>query len=142
VTGAALRFPVQTSVGNYFISNYPPFSCWSADNVPGFVEALKQPPAAVPGTGAPGPLGLYVHIPFCRQRCHYCYFRVYPRRKSEDVDLYIDSILKELGLYLKFPGFQARPFSSVYFGGGSPSYLSAEQIQRLLGGLQERSPWD
>jgi oxygen-independent coproporphyrinogen-3 oxidase len=89
-----------------------------------------------------GPLSLYVHLPFCRQRCHYCYFRVYPHRAPADIDLYIESVLKELSLYLKTPGFANRLFRSVYFGGGTPSYLSTAQIQQLLGGLQERSSWD
>lgn len=129
-----LNPPVRTSVGNYFISNYPPFSCWKPENIPSFLHALEQAPAT-------GPLGLYVHLPFCRQRCQYCYFRVYPRRAPEDIGLYIEAVLKELSLYRQYPPFQ-RPFSSVYFGGGSPSYLSSEQIRRLIGGLQESSDWN
>ncbi|MBI3853000.1 MAG: coproporphyrinogen III oxidase family protein [Verrucomicrobia bacterium] len=127
--------PVRTEVGNYFISNYPPFSCWQPAEIPKLLHALSA-------DAAPGPLGLYVHLPFCRQRCHYCYFRVYPRRSAEDVNLYIDSVLKEFSLYLNFPAFQNRAFSSVYFGGGSPSYPTSDQIRRLLGGLQQRSRWD
>jgi oxygen-independent coproporphyrinogen III oxidase len=125
----------ETSVGNYFVSNYPPFSVWTPEHIPSFLDALSLPPQ-------PGPLGLYVHLPFCRQRCHYCYFRVYPRRTAEDVDLYIDSVLKEHELYSRFPAFHQRAVHSIYFGGGSPSYLSVEQIRRLLGGLQELRPWD
>jgi oxygen-independent coproporphyrinogen-3 oxidase len=127
--------PIDTAAGNYFVSNYPPYSCWKADYIPHFLQALSR-------TAKPGPLGLYVHLPFCRQRCHYCYFRVYPRRGAQDVDLYIDSVLKELSMYSHYPAIQNRAFSSVYFGGGSPSYLSVEQIRRLLGGLQELSAWD
>ncbi len=127
--------PINTEVGNYFISNYPPFSVWQPAEIPKLFHALSSDTSS-------GPLGLYVHLPFCRQRCHYCYFRVYPRRSPEDVDLYIDSVLKELALYQKYPAFQDRAFSSVYFGGGSPSYPSVESIRRLLGGLQERSSWD
>lgn len=127
--------PVETAPGNYFISNYPPFSCWKTDSIPRLLHALSR-------SAKPGPLGLYVHLPFCRQRCHYCYFRVYPRRSPEDVRLYIDSVLKELSMYAHYPAVQNRPFNSVYFGGGSPSYLSSDQIQRLLGGLQEACPWD
>ncbi|MBI4324728.1 MAG: coproporphyrinogen III oxidase family protein [Chloroflexi bacterium] len=127
--------PVTTTAGNYFIANYPPFSCWNAAQLPMLKRALSR-------TAKPGPLGLYVHLPFCRQRCHYCYFRVYPHRTPSDIDLYIDSVLKELSLYLGYPVLQKRAFRSVYFGGGSPSYPSVEQIRRLLGGLQERSSWE
>jgi len=122
--------PTKTSVGNYFISNYPPYSCWNTDEIPKLLAALSRVPE-------PGPLGLYVHLPFCRQRCAYCYFRVHPRPKPEDVDCYIDTLLQELSHYSNFTVFQDRVFSSVYFGGGSPSYLEPEQIRRLFAGLRE-----
>jgi oxygen-independent coproporphyrinogen III oxidase len=127
--------PVTTSVGNYFVSNYPPFSSWSPEQISRFLHALSRRPK-------PEPLGLYVHVPFCRQRCHYCYFRVYPRRRTKDVDEYVNAIHKELALYLRYPALENRSFTSVYFGGGSPSYLSEEQIHRLIGGLQEQSNWN
>jgi len=127
--------PVETSVGNYFIANYPPFSCWKPEFIPKFLHALSSPPR-------PGPLGLYVHLPFCRQRCHYCYFRVYPRRLPEEVFEYIDGIVRELGFYLRYPALQDRSFSTVYFGGGSPSFLSPDQMRHLIGGLQEQNSWD
>ena len=61
----------QTEVGSYFVANYPPFSVWTADAVAAEARpALATPPA--PGV----PLGLYLHIPFCRNRCHFSYFRV------------------------------------------------------------------
>jgi oxygen-independent coproporphyrinogen III oxidase len=127
--------PTETSVGNYFIANYPPFSSWKPEYITKFLHALSLPPK-------PGPIGLYVHLPFCRQRCHYCYFRVYPRRTTEDIELYIDSVVNELAIYQKYPALEGRSFNSVYFGGGSPSYLSPEQIRSLLGGLQKISPWE
>lgn len=127
--------PVSTTVGNHFISNYPPFSCWTPQEVPKFLHALSRTPKA-------SPLGLYVHLPFCRHRCHYCYFRVYPRRTEADVNLYVESLLKELALYRRFPAIEDRSLRCVYFGGGTPSYLSSEQIRTLLGGLQEQLPWE
>ena len=59
----------ETKAGNYFVSNYPPFSFWNEDDVP-CVESMLNSPA--PGSA---PLGLYYHVPFCRKRCHFCYFR-------------------------------------------------------------------
>ena len=59
----------KTEVGSYFISNYPPFSQWTAEQRAEIEAALASPPRAVP-------LGLYLHIPFCRKRCKFCYFRV------------------------------------------------------------------
>ena len=56
----------STEVGSYFVANYPPFSLWTHEAVESEAQpALNQPPAEVP-------LGLYLHIPFCRKRCHFC----------------------------------------------------------------------
>ncbi|MBI4661602.1 MAG: coproporphyrinogen III oxidase family protein [Verrucomicrobia bacterium] len=133
--GTALAPHQATEVGNYFISNYPPYSRWNAGHNHKFLHKLARMPE-------PEPLDLYVHLPFCRQHCHYCYFRVHPRREAGDVNRYLDAILKELDSYGRFPALRNRRFGAVYFGGGSPSYLEPDQIRRLLGGLQERSPWD
>ena len=73
------HIPVQekeTKAGNYFVSNYPPFSFWTPEAVPDFESALRRAPAAG------NPLGLYVHIPFCRKRCHFCYFGVYTDKNA------------------------------------------------------------
>lgn len=134
-TSSFPALPVETRVGNYFISNYPPYSQWNEKHIPYLFQALSRTPK-------PSPLGLYVHIPFCRQRCSYCYFRVYPRRSAEDVNGYIDTVLKELSFYVHFPALQSRRLSSVYFGGGSPSYLDSDQLQRLFEGLQSQQRWE
>ncbi|MBA4149300.1 MAG: coproporphyrinogen III oxidase family protein [Verrucomicrobia bacterium] len=127
--------PEETSVGNHFIANYPPFSCWSPDHIPAYEAELEE--------SANGrPLSFYVHLPFCRQRCHYCYFRTYPRRTREDIDRYIQALIAEFALYQKKPAVKGRPIRSVYFGGGTPSYLEPEQMRHLLGGLQEQQSWD
>ena len=69
----------KTEAGNYFVSNYPPFSFWKPDQVQIVEEVLQRPaPADVP-------LGVYFHIPFCRKRCHFCYFRVYTDKNAEDI---------------------------------------------------------
>src|SRR5262245_45747526 len=127
--------PVATTVGWHFVSNYPPYSCWTADKIPSLEAALNRPVAFYE------PLSLYLHVPFCRQRCHYCYFRVYPRRSEEDVDLYIDKVLQELSLYQERPAVGGRLLRTAYFGGGSPSYPSEAQLERLLDGLRARMDW-
>jgi oxygen-independent coproporphyrinogen-3 oxidase len=130
--------PVQTTVGNYFVANYPPFSFWKPERSAEAYAALQQPP--VPGT----PLGIYVHLPFCRKRCHFCYFRVYTGRdaKRNRVTSYIDAVLEELNLYAKTPLMAGRRPRYVYFGGGTPSFLSPEQLRQLFGGLKRLFPWD
>ena len=74
----------RTTVGNYFVSNYPPYSFWQPDYVGELYEALERPPNS--GT----PLGLYAHIPFCRKRCHFCYFKVYTDKDSAAIRAYLD----------------------------------------------------
>ena len=70
----------QTEVGSYFVATYPPFSVWTREQVAReAMPALQSPP--VPGV----PLGLYLHIPFCRKRCHFCYFRVYTDKNAQEV---------------------------------------------------------
>jgi oxygen-independent coproporphyrinogen-3 oxidase len=45
------------------------------------------------------PLGLYLHIPFCRKRCHFCYFRVYTDKPAQDVVRYLEALAREWELY-------------------------------------------
>ena len=87
----------KTGLGNYFVANYPPFSFWKTEHLPHAQAALDRPP--VPGT----PLGLYLHIPFCRKRCHFCYFRVYTDKNAKDVATYTDALLREVELLAKTP---------------------------------------
>jgi len=137
----------ETTVGNYFVSNYPPFSFWKTENVPEFLEVLEQPPthnyiSTLDPRPATPPLGIYLHIPFCRKRCHFCYFKVYTDKDSVAIRAYIDSALKELSLYAKKPVIGGRSANFVYFGGGTPSYLSVDQLKQLTDGMKEIIPWD
>jgi len=121
----------KTTVGNYFVSNYPPYSTWSTDHRDAALEAFNTP--AAPGT----PLGLYVHIPFCRKRCHFCYFRVYTDKTRDEVSDYIDAVLIEARRYAQTARIKGRPLKFVYFGGGTPSYLSEKQLTDLFTGLKQ-----
>jgi oxygen-independent coproporphyrinogen-3 oxidase len=126
----------QTTVGNYFVSNYPPFSFWKPEDVGELYAALERPP--VPGT----PLGIYLHIPFCRKRCHFCYFRVYTDKDSAAIRNYLDAALKELSLYARKPFIGGRKPNFIYFGGGTPSFLSVDQLKHLTNGMKALLPWD
>lgn len=129
-------FEKQTTVGNYFVSNYPPFAYWKPECVPDFEAALERSPR--PGL----PLGLYVHIPFCRKRCHFCYFKVYTDKDSQEIRGYLEAVLRELELYASHPFVGGRRPRFVYFGGGTPSYLSVEQLRFLADGLTRWLPWN
>jgi oxygen-independent coproporphyrinogen-3 oxidase len=134
----ALMQPVvdQTTVGNYFVSNYPPFSFWKPERVGEVQAALARQPA--PGN----PLGLYLHIPFCRKRCHFCYFRVYTDKDATAIKAYLDLALRELQLYTARPFIGGRKPQFVYFGGGTPSFLSESQLRHLTGEMKALLPWD
>jgi oxygen-independent coproporphyrinogen-3 oxidase len=124
-----------TEVGNYFIANYPPFSFWRAAESPRARTAIESPPR--PGTT----LGLYLHIPFCRKRCKFCYFRVYTDKAARDVEDYLDALGREVELYGQRPITAGRPLDFVYFGGGTPSYLSVRQLESLIRRLDAAMPW-
>jgi oxygen-independent coproporphyrinogen-3 oxidase len=126
----------KTGLGNYFVANYPPFSAWKPAHLPEAHAALEHPPR--PGT----PLGLYLHIPFCRKRCKFCYFRVYTDKNARDIETYLDALVREVELYSRAPVVGGRPLHFFYFGGGTPSYLSAAQLRRLVECLQALLPWD
>ncbi|HEU4870691.1 MAG TPA: coproporphyrinogen-III oxidase family protein [Pyrinomonadaceae bacterium] len=125
----------RTEVGNYFVSNYPPFSQWKPEFVPQAIEALNQP------ARVDDPLGLYIHIPFCRKRCHFCYFKVYTDKNASEIEVYLDALIKENELYSRMPAFQGRELRFAYFGGGTPSYISERQLHYLVDGLNRHVSW-
>ena len=128
----------QTEVGSYFVANYPPFSVWTPDAVGTDARAaLASPPAS-----ATTPLGLYLHIPFCRKRCHFCYFRVYTDKNAREVEQYLDLLGREWELYADQPALAGRPFNFVYFGGGTPSFLSTRQLESLVSRVTKSRSWD
>ena len=124
-----------TEVGSVFVSNYPPYSFWTEDLVPRAHEALAQTPED------DVPLGLYLHIPFCRKRCKFCYFRVFTDKNSQQIRDYIDAISAEVELYSQQPALQGRDVRFIYFGGGTPSYISADQLRELVSNIKRFFPW-
>src|SRR5919201_217629 len=125
----------ETRAGNYFVSNYPPYSFWTPEHTAEAFAALERPPA--PGTS----LGVYLHIPFCRKRCHFCYFRVYTDKNAQDVQDYLDVLAREWELYAGHRAVAGRPINFVYFGGGTPSFLSTRQLQGLVKRLSDVASW-
>src|SRR5512134_3696748 len=126
----------QPAVGSYFVANYPPFSVWTAEAARADArEALGRPAAA----GVP--LGLYLHIPFCRKRCHFCYFRVYTDKNADEVTTYLDLLVREWEMYAGLPALAGRSLQFVYFGGGTPSFLSTRQLESLASRLAGITSW-
>ena len=82
---------------------------------------------------APRNLGLYIHIPFCRTKCLYCDFCSFVSRDEQQREAYVGALLREI----EARGTKDYSVDTVYFGGGTPSLLSAEQIGRILGEIKE-----
>jgi oxygen-independent coproporphyrinogen-3 oxidase len=97
--------------------------------------AMQSKP--VPGI----PLGMYLHIPFCRKRCHFCYFRVYTDKSADEITAYLDTLVREAELYSRLPAYAGRHMDFVYFGGGTPSFLSTQQLESLVSRLTQLMPW-
>lgn len=124
-----------TEVGSYFISNYPPFSQWDRAYVGEAYAALDSEPDRTV------PLGLYLHIPFCRKRCKFCYFRVYTNQNARAIERYVEALAQEVELLSRRRAAQDRELKFVYFGGGTPSYLSSKQLKFLRDSLERSVSW-
>ena len=125
----------KTDVGSYFISNYPPYSQWTDTQLHHVETAISSEPRDVP-------LGLYLHIPFCRKRCKFCYFRVYTDKRAPEIETYVSALSREIELVSQQPCMGNRPIRFVYFGGGTPSFLSGKQLTSLVDRLRANINWD
>lgn len=83
-------------------------------------------------------IGLYVHVPFCRQRCHFCAFYLEIAR-AERIDAFRSALTREIHLYRTQELLVERPLWSIYFGGGTPTALPPDTLVALLGLI--RATW-
>jgi oxygen-independent coproporphyrinogen III oxidase len=80
--------------------------------------------------------GVYIHIPFCKSRCSYCDFATDVYRDGGVVERYVEALCREISTSAgRVPAF--RSVDTVYFGGGTPSLLTAEQLERILRAVRE-----
>ncbi len=80
--------------------------------------------------------GLYLHIPFCKQACHYCNFHFSTSLKNKDA--MVAAILQELALQKDYLG--GEPLETIYFGGGTPSLLSQRDLDLIFGAIFKLYP--
>lgn len=92
-------------------------------------EELFDTASVVPGT-----YSVYVHVPFCRSLCSFCYYPVLIGRGSDEKATYVDYLLREMALYRA--ALRGMRCESVYIGGGTPTALDDEQLRRLLAGIR------
>ncbi|MGH8177149.1 MAG: radical SAM family heme chaperone HemW [Steroidobacter sp.] len=82
------------------------------------------------------PLSLYVHLPWCVRKCPYCDFNSHPAPPDIPQAQYIDALLEDLETDV--PEVQGRRIASIFFGGGTPSLFSPDQVGRFLAGVRTR----
>jgi oxygen-independent coproporphyrinogen-3 oxidase len=101
-----------------------------------YVQALQQ---RVEGGGAVGgaatPLSIYVHIPFCESVCYYCACNKVITKHHERAAEYIEALRTEIALIVEQLG-SGQAVSQLHFGGGSPTFLSDDELDSLLSSLQ------
>jgi oxygen-independent coproporphyrinogen-3 oxidase len=105
-----------------FIASYPPF------------ESL--PPSGADAAWQKPNFGLYVHLPYCRKRCTFCFYKVYTNRNAKPMDRYLEAVFKEIDSYGKRGELRDRPVQTIYFGGGTPTTLSVEELRELAARLR------
>jgi len=80
------------------------------------------------------PLSVYVHIPFCESLCYYCACNKVITRHHDRAERYLDNLLREIDLHVARLGGR-RAMSQLHFGGGTPTFLSDDELKRLVGAL-------
>lgn len=91
----------------------------------------------------PPPLSLYIHIPWCIQKCPYCDFNSHALKTTIPEQIYINALIDDLDVDLARFDMQneKRKLHSIFIGGGTPSLISAKEIGRLLKAVEERLPF-
>jgi len=111
--------------GKFFpVIGYPPLTMYPEMDEKPILEKITERPE--------NPLIAYVHIPFCPSRCTFCHWITKTKSRAEEVDDYLDHLEKEMHLYRDRLGVDQIKVDSVLIGGGTPSYLSAKQMERFL----------
>jgi oxygen-independent coproporphyrinogen-3 oxidase len=108
-----------------FVTNYPDFRQWRKEAVE---QGLNRQP-----------LNVYLHLPYCIQRCAYCHYKTTTLRNTQlsEIDRYVDSLCREIKIATERFHLRERPAISVYFGGGTPTLLSPANIERVMQTLRQ-----
>jgi oxygen-independent coproporphyrinogen-3 oxidase len=86
------------------------------------------------------PICCYVHIPFCKHICDFCFFLEYPANVRRQ-EMYLAALKREIDMYAKMPYVQDSIVVALYFGGGTPSVLTGEQLGELIDYIRNRIPF-
>lgn len=106
------------------ITNYPSFRKWNKEAVKDKMEDQ--------------PMSIYVHIPFCTQRCSFCYYKTLDMKEYRpEVESYVDTLCQEIEMATDYFDIGNRPIHAVYFGGGTPSLLVEHQFEKIVAALRK-----
>jgi oxygen-independent coproporphyrinogen-3 oxidase len=75
---------------------------------------------------------IYIHIPFCSTKCHFCEYTVYTGKSAEVQERYVKALCREIDRFTENPAFPGFRIEAIYLGGGTPGTLSADQLIRIL----------
>lgn len=111
-------------------TSYPTAPVWQdsydAQTHAQVIRDTNQPPHS-----NPHPLSLYVHLPFCEQRCLFCGCNVVITKQRDQAEKYLDYLFREINMVAEHMDC-SRPVVQFHWGGGTPTYLSEEQMERLF----------
>ena len=115
-----------------FTFQYPPFNVLNRREVAWTEQEESEQSSR--------PMHVYVHIPYCRSKCQFCFYKVWGvgtgEKAAEHTSPYLDVLFQEIDLYSQSAKVRRRAVRSVYIGGGTPSLLSPEQIESLVAKLR------
>lgn len=101
-----------------FINQYPPLNVMNKEAVERIWDRES--------------IHLYIHIPFCPQKCDFCYYKTLDKMRREDIEDYIKLLKKEIEIYSSLPELQDKVVRSLYMGGGTPTILTSAQLTELI----------
>lgn len=104
-------------------TSYPTALCFDTTSQVQYLSALSMAGRRY------DPISLYIHIPFCRHLCYYCACNKHVTKQQDLADRYIEHLAIEMSRLADFCG--ARPVQQLHFGGGTPTFLTQEQMQRV-----------
>ncbi len=111
--------------GDFFPSvHYPPITMYPPITEEVLFEGYHSPPD--------NRFDIYVHFPFCIQQCVFCHYPVKIGDLSEEKDYYLDMLKREMDIYMSRLGLKTIKVRSILVGGGTPTYLSPEQLKRFF----------
>ena len=123
----AASLMIQNDFYPCFDWTFPP-PLLNKSEAPASVEALFQHPSVIPEN-----FSLYLHSPFCKSLCNFCYYTIIPGRGVEKAERYVDYLLREMEMYADI--MASKKCESVYFGGGTPTFLDDHLLTKLFEGI-------